>query len=99
MNIQAPTEVPRATLVPEIAESQKEFHISPQRIKKWLYGITGFLLAAHILSFWLLHTLPPQHLTQMLDTHFNLGKEANIPTYFSSAILVFAAVLLFLIHS
>jgi len=69
--------------------------INLKKVIAWLFIIAGFLLAAHIagqIEKYVFH-----HSTVfVLVPFFDLGNEKNLPTFFQTAILVFAGILLLL---
>jgi hypothetical protein len=78
--------------------NKKEIHFFINEIIRSLFGVVLFLVLAHLFSLYLVDTQPKTHLTLFIDKHFNLGKEANIPTFFSGCILLAASALLFAIY-
>ena len=65
---------------------------------KFLFSITLILLIAHCISFFLFFTLPVQHITLLLTKLFDVGRDYNVPTLFSSFLLLMASILLFYIY-
>lgn len=58
--------------------------------------IAGSLLICSILGQLLLQSTPPRHIQGIIN-FFNLAAEGNLPTYYSSFLLLFSALLLFVI--
>lgn len=70
--------------------------VTPVCITRWLAGITTGLLLASLIGQSIKH-LTGHDRVYGLITLFDVNVEANVPTYFSAAILLFAAGLLALI--
>ncbi|MEM1115207.1 MAG: hypothetical protein AAF845_20660 [Bacteroidota bacterium] len=66
--------------------------VSPRRLAVFLFGTTAALVAGHVL--FTMGSEVTGHPMYRLPRFFNLGGEANLPAYFSAAILLLAAGLL-----
>lgn len=70
-----------------------------KKVVKSLFAIALFLLIAHLVVLTLVRfNQNNSSLVRELDHFFNLNNEQNFPTFFSSAILLFASALLFIIY-
>ena len=67
--------------------------ITPQKVLRWLMACIIFLVTASVV----VKIVTAQHPSKSLNKLFNMDEEGNIPTYFSSAILLLSAGLVLLI--
>jgi hypothetical protein len=72
--------------------------INPAKIVKVLMIVVGFLLAMNAAGIYIRLVRKVNSTTaQKLFAFFDLNKEANVPTFFNSFLLLFAALLLFVV--
>lgn len=74
-------------------------YLSPRKFKTALSIIACFLVSINLILFCLIRYLnyPPTRLIRLLSRLFNVADETNIPTLFSTSILLVTAALLFFI--
>lgn len=70
--------------------------IVPSRVARWLWAALLVLLVAHTFGLFLTYGLGYSHALGFVPL-FNIATEANIPTYFASALLMTSAMLFLLL--
>jgi hypothetical protein len=83
------------------AKKRYTFLLSPIIMSFTLSAIAILLLGAHFFVYFFTRYVYPSkdHMSMFLSRQFNLNEEANVPTFFSSLILLMAAGLLFFIYA
>jgi hypothetical protein len=79
-------------------QSALDISFTAGKIAKFFSAIALILFLAHCMGMALKYLLPEQHLTAMLNRFFDLGEDANVPTLFSSFLLLTASIVLFYIY-
>ncbi|MEJ7929434.1 hypothetical protein WG922_05545 [Ramlibacter sp. AN1015] len=80
---------------PIVAAGATEVEVSSRWIVRTLASITAILLALHLAVVWSYHT----GVSFPLRARLYMDAEANLPTFFSTALLLLAALLLWLVGS
>ena len=79
---------------------RQAFHLSPYQITKALAVVIFLLLLANLVSiYYENYSGMESRLLSSLSRSFDFNQEHNVPTFFSSVILLLAAGLLFLVHA
>lgn len=85
----------------QIAETKQEHQhsLSVKGIINLLLLITLILLVTHLVSFLIVyHDSGDSRFIPYLDMYFNFNRENNVPSFFSSLLLLFSSLLLWLIY-
>jgi len=75
-----------------------QLRVNPKKVAVALTVLMLFLLLFHLASVWSLHYDSTSKLFIHINQYFDLNREKNFPTYFSSAILMMASLLLLFIY-
>lgn len=81
-----------------VPNNDVEVTLNNSAITKFLFIIVLFLLVMHGLSFLCYYQLQEGHFTKAMLRLFDLGKDFNIPTLFSTILLLTASIILFFIQ-
>jgi hypothetical protein len=84
---------------PDLKEPEKtvEIKFRPNGVTKVLVALVACLILTSVCAHLLLDYFGPYKFLQVVDRLFNVGREGNIPTFLSSLMLFFSALLLALI--